>query len=316
MAALSAHQRRPLTLIAESDLNDPLLVTPREAGGYGLRRPVERRLPPRAARRADRRDQRLLRRLRAARGAGEGLRARLLPRRHVLVVPRPRARRPDRHRARCRPGGSWCAARTTTRSATGPRVTGSRRPSTTTSSPAPRCSRWPGRSRRCCSRARSGRRRRRSSSSPRTPSPSSGKVTAEGRIKEFERMGWDPAVVPGPAGPGDVRALQAGLVGARGLPALADARDLPAAGRAAPYDPDLTDPSFLSVSCTADEDTRVFRLRRGSVEIVVNFGDEPQDVEVCRRAALHHQRRAHGRSRQLGLPAPRRRAAARLRACP
>ena len=36
VAALSAHQRRPLTLIAESDLNDPLLVTPREAGGYGL----------------------------------------------------------------------------------------------------------------------------------------------------------------------------------------------------------------------------------------------------------------------------------------
>ncbi len=36
VAALSAHQRRPLTLIAESDLNDPVLITPREAGGYGL----------------------------------------------------------------------------------------------------------------------------------------------------------------------------------------------------------------------------------------------------------------------------------------
>jgi maltooligosyltrehalose trehalohydrolase len=34
--ALSAAVRRPLTLIAESDLNDPKLVTPREAGGYGL----------------------------------------------------------------------------------------------------------------------------------------------------------------------------------------------------------------------------------------------------------------------------------------
>ena len=34
--ALSAHVRRPLTLIAESDLNDPKLITPREAGGYGL----------------------------------------------------------------------------------------------------------------------------------------------------------------------------------------------------------------------------------------------------------------------------------------
>jgi maltooligosyltrehalose trehalohydrolase len=33
---LAAHLRRPLSLIAESDLNDPRLVTPRAAGGYGL----------------------------------------------------------------------------------------------------------------------------------------------------------------------------------------------------------------------------------------------------------------------------------------
>jgi maltooligosyltrehalose trehalohydrolase len=34
--ALSAHIGRPLTLIAESDLNDPKLVMPREGGGFGL----------------------------------------------------------------------------------------------------------------------------------------------------------------------------------------------------------------------------------------------------------------------------------------
>ncbi len=34
--ALSAQQNRPLSLIAESDLNDPTLILPREAGGYGL----------------------------------------------------------------------------------------------------------------------------------------------------------------------------------------------------------------------------------------------------------------------------------------
>ncbi|MBY6411326.1 malto-oligosyltrehalose trehalohydrolase [Rhodococcus sp. BP-252] len=33
---LSAHLGRPLTLIAESDLNDPTLITPRSGGGYGL----------------------------------------------------------------------------------------------------------------------------------------------------------------------------------------------------------------------------------------------------------------------------------------
>ncbi|WP_436527644.1 malto-oligosyltrehalose trehalohydrolase [Actinoplanes sp. HUAS TT8] len=34
--SLSTALRRPLSLIAESDLNDPKLITPREAGGYGL----------------------------------------------------------------------------------------------------------------------------------------------------------------------------------------------------------------------------------------------------------------------------------------
>jgi maltooligosyltrehalose trehalohydrolase len=34
--SLSAHLNRPLSLIAESDLNDPRLITPREGGGYGL----------------------------------------------------------------------------------------------------------------------------------------------------------------------------------------------------------------------------------------------------------------------------------------
>jgi maltooligosyltrehalose trehalohydrolase len=36
VAVLSAHQGRPLTLIAESDMNDPTLITSREAHGYGL----------------------------------------------------------------------------------------------------------------------------------------------------------------------------------------------------------------------------------------------------------------------------------------
>ncbi|TDC76225.1 malto-oligosyltrehalose trehalohydrolase [Micromonospora sp. KC606] len=36
VAALSTHLGRPLSLIAESDLNDPKLISPPEAGGYGL----------------------------------------------------------------------------------------------------------------------------------------------------------------------------------------------------------------------------------------------------------------------------------------
>ncbi len=36
VAAEAMHQRRPLFLVAESDLNDPKLIRPRPAGGYGL----------------------------------------------------------------------------------------------------------------------------------------------------------------------------------------------------------------------------------------------------------------------------------------
>ena len=214
VAALSAHLRRPLTLIAESDLNDPRAGHAARGRRLRARRAVERRLPPRPARRADRRDARLLRRLRAAGRAGQGVRARVLPRRHLLVVPRARPRRADRHR-----GDADLAARGLQPEPRPGRQPRGRRPdhrgtSTTTSSRAPRCSRWPARSRRCCSRARSGRRRRRSSSSPPTPrrswaghrrGPDRGVRAAWAGTRRRTR----------PAGPGDLRALEAGLVGAR-----------------------------------------------------------------------------------------------------
>ena len=44
--------------------------------------------------------------------------------------------------------------------------------------------------------------------------------------------------------------------------------------------PALTDPSFGSISCTADEEARVFTMRRGDVLIAVNFGEEPAEVSV------------------------------------
>ncbi|CAA9333690.1 MAG: GH13_10 / GH13 / GH13_36 / GH13_9 / GH13_11, partial [uncultured Friedmanniella sp.] len=59
--------------------------------------PVERRLPPRPLRQPDRGHQRLLRRLRLPRRAGQGLRGRLLPRRHPVELPAPLARPADRH---------------------------------------------------------------------------------------------------------------------------------------------------------------------------------------------------------------------------
>ena len=95
--ALSAHVGRPLTLIAESDLNDATLIAAREADGYGLTArsgatTTTTLLHVAVSGETDR----LLRRLRAAVGAGEGRDRRLLPRRQLVVVPRAGARSSDR----------------------------------------------------------------------------------------------------------------------------------------------------------------------------------------------------------------------------
>ena len=45
--ALAEELGRPLSLIAESDLNDPRLITPRDRGGYGHDGTVGRRHPSR-----------------------------------------------------------------------------------------------------------------------------------------------------------------------------------------------------------------------------------------------------------------------------
>ena len=164
---------RPLSLIAESDLNDPTLIRPREARRLRARRTVERRLPPRGPRRPDRRDRGLLRGLRGARRAAEGVEkgffhdgtfSSFRGRDHGVPI-EPRT---------CRPGGWWsCSAGPRPDRQPRRRRPARRRASTTTSWPARRCSPSPPPSRRCSSWARSGAPRRRCSSSPPTPSPNS-----------------------------------------------------------------------------------------------------------------------------------------------
>ncbi len=173
VAALSAHLRRPLTLIAESDLNDALMVLPREVGGLGL-----------DAQWSDDFHHALHVALTGETSGyyadfeplvrpGQGVRARLLPRRHLLVLPRPRPRfaRADRDHADLaagglqpepRPGRQPRRRRPAHREPRrGPaRLRGDAHPAGTVHADA-----VPGRG--------VGRDRRRSSSSPPTPSPSS-----------------------------------------------------------------------------------------------------------------------------------------------
>ena len=78
------------------------------------------------------------------------------------------------------------------------------------------------------------------------PEPELGTATAEGRLREFEQMGWDPELVPDPAGRGDLPALEARLVGAGGRAARPRAGGVPTPRRAAPL-PARADRSVVRV---------------------------------------------------------------------
>ena len=110
------------------------------------------------------------------------------------------------------------------------------------------------------------------------PEPELGRVTAEGRIEEFARMGWDPAVVPDPQDPETFERSKLDwleLHGARHAVLLDVYRRLARLRRSLP---ELTDPAFRSLTAVADEETQVFTLRRGDLLIAVNLGSAPATV--------------------------------------
>ena len=109
------------------------------------------------------------------------------------------------------------------------------------------------------------------------PEPDLGKATAEGRIAEFEKMGWDPDVVPDPQDPATFANSKLDWSEATEAPLLELYRSLIALRRSTPA---LTDPAFGSVRCAWDEAERWFRMDRDGVSVVLNFAPEPRLVEV------------------------------------
>ncbi|MFE7845101.1 malto-oligosyltrehalose trehalohydrolase [Microbacterium sp. NPDC057407] len=112
------------------------------------------------------------------------------------------------------------------------------------------------------------------------PEPELGEATAKGRKAEFARMGWDESVVPDPQDPEtfhrsklDWDETDAGFH-ARLLSVY---RELIALRRALPG---VTDPDFRHVSASADEDARWFRLRRPGAEVLVNFSTRAVELDV------------------------------------
>jgi maltooligosyltrehalose trehalohydrolase len=103
------------------------------------------------------------------------------------------------------------------------------------------------------------------------PEPELGKATAEGRIREFERMGWDPALVPDPQDPATFTRskLNWGEAAEGDHARLLDLyRSLIALRRSLP---DIAAPGFGETVVEFSEEDRWLRLERGAVQVVFNF---------------------------------------------
>ncbi len=110
------------------------------------------------------------------------------------------------------------------------------------------------------------------------PEPELGLATAEGRIAEFARMGWDPDAVPDPQDAATFAKSKldwAELALPPHAELLANYRALIAL-RAA--EPDLHSPRLGELSATVDEDARRVTFVRGGVRIRINLGETPWTV--------------------------------------
>jgi len=110
------------------------------------------------------------------------------------------------------------------------------------------------------------------------PEPELAEATARGRIAEFARMGWDASTVPDPQDPQTFLRSQLDWSqkdsGRHGR-LLAFYREL---ARIRHERPDLRDPAFGSVHVAVDSDAGLLTLTRASTTLIVNFSSEPAPV--------------------------------------
>ncbi len=112
------------------------------------------------------------------------------------------------------------------------------------------------------------------------PEPDLGKATAEGRLKEFERMGWDPDTVPNPQDPATFTNSKLDWSEAERDDhgrLLQLYRDLLALRRERA---DLADPDLRNISVEYDEVGRWLVLRRGDTAVALNFADSARELPL------------------------------------
>ncbi|MBG6226221.1 maltooligosyltrehalose trehalohydrolase [Arthrobacter sp. CAN_A2] len=112
------------------------------------------------------------------------------------------------------------------------------------------------------------------------PEPELGRATAEGRLKEFERMGWRPEDVPNPQDPATFASAKldwAEVEQGHHAVLLSTYRELIRLRRSRP---ELRDADFGSISVDYDEDSRWIVLHRGSTAVILNLSDTMVTVPV------------------------------------
>jgi maltooligosyltrehalose trehalohydrolase len=115
------------------------------------------------------------------------------------------------------------------------------------------------------------------------PEEELGRLTAEGRIAEFAEMGWDPEVVPDPQEPSTFTnsKLDWSEPGSGHHAEMLDLyRRLASLRR---EHAELTDPRLTLVRTAHDEDARWLAISRAGLRVLVNFSEQPQDVPLLGR---------------------------------
>ena len=119
------------------------------------------------------------------------------------------------------------------------------------------------------------------------PEPELGEATATGRIAEFARMGWDPDAVPDPQDPGTFNRSRLRWA------------ELSEPGHALMHEfyrslirlrrehPQFSDPRFAAVRVELDEDRRWLVMHRGDCAVAVNLAAEPRTLPVTGDHLLH-----------------------------
>ncbi|WP_205471318.1 malto-oligosyltrehalose trehalohydrolase [Nocardioides sp. SYSU D00038] len=279
VAALSAHHRRPMTLIAESDLNDPRLVTPREAGGYGLdaqwsddfHHAVHVALTRETeGYYADFEPLGALAKVCEKGFFHDGTFSSFRERDHG--VPIDVAAMPTWRLVVCSQNHDQIGNR-----AVGDRITEA------LDDDQLACAALLTLCGPFTPMLFQGEEF--AASTPfqfftSHPEEELGRATAEGRIAEFERMGWDPDVVPDPQDPATYERSKldwSETEAPRGARMLEVYRQLAALRRT---HPELTDPSFVRTRCEVDEEARFFAMNRGDLSVLVNFGDRAMTTQT------------------------------------